>query len=168
MGNSSANYRTNFGSLRAWLTAALVASAAEAVAADKPLPEWRTDEVGRELVSYASHGAVSQAFEAAQELRNPRDKNFKLELERQRETVTGAVALLGGPVGPVHPVEATRFGTCLTYVYRVRFARGEQNWKLKFRRGTGGWHLTDMHVATLPPRRSLLQKVSSAIDPEPR
>lgn len=149
------------------LAGTLALAASDAVAA-KPLHEWGTAEAGQQLVAYASSGAVNEAFESAHELRRPNDEAFAQYLDRTRETVVNHLAKLGGLTGPVHQVEEFRFGTCLTREYSVRYRNGEQRWKVKFRRGSTGWHLSDLSVATLPPRRRLMDMISAAIDPEPR
>ena len=146
----------------------LLATTFPVVAQSTRIPEWRTDEVGQQMVADASRGAVYSAFALAQELRNQRDEEFGMRLNEQRDAVVIEMAQLGGPTGPVFRVRESHFGTSVTREYRVKFARGEQAWKLRFRRGSRGWQLAALSVDTLPPSRSLIERISTATDPEPQ
>ncbi|MGQ0699719.1 MAG: hypothetical protein ACT4PZ_15935 [Panacagrimonas sp.] len=152
----------------AGLAATLAMQSTGATAAAKRLYEQGIAEAGERLVAYASAGAVNEAFESANELRKPNDEGFARSLEHTRAAVTSDIAKLGGQIGPVQQIDELRFGTCLTREYRVKYRNGEQRWMVKFRRGSAGWHLADLSVATLPPRRGLLDQIASVIDPEPR
>lgn len=146
---------------------ALALVSSNALAA-KRLYEGGTAEAGEQLVAYASSGAVNEAFESAHELRRPNDLAFAKYLDSTRERVASHLGKLGGLTSSVHQTEEFRFAGCLTREYSVRYRNGEQRWRVKFRRGSAGWHLSDLSVATMPPRRGLMDMISSVVDPEPR
>lgn len=132
-------------SLAALAVAAMGTNASAAV-----VHAWGTADAGRELIERISRGDVSAAFDSALQLVDPRSEWFPDKMQHEREAVARDLALLGAPVGPVTQVTELPFGQSVLRDYRVKFANGEQRWSVKFRRGSDGWHLTELHARTFP------------------
>lgn len=110
---------------------------------------WSTADASKHVIERISRGEVKEAFDSALDMTNPADNWFPDKMEGEREAVTRDLVQLGAPVGPVTQVSELPFGQSVLRQYRVTYANGEQHWAVKFRRGSGGWHITELHSRTV-------------------
>lgn len=134
--------------LRFALALLLAAGMAEAA----PRDEATMTAMGQSIVESAAAGRVDAAFAAAASIGNPRDPALPMTLDAQRKALTPVIASLGAREGRVRlmPIEATIFSSCMNREYRAVYAGGEQRWRLKFRRLSSGWALSDVDVRSEP------------------
>ncbi|WP_022976232.1 hypothetical protein [Nevskia ramosa] len=132
--------------------AVLLAGLASAAAMAAPRNESAATAAGLALVEAAASGRVDEAFKSAATLGRANDSALAIALDVQQRALTPASISLGASRGPVRlqPIEATIFSGCINREYRAVYAGGEQRWRLKFRRGAGGWALADLAVISEP------------------
>lgn len=109
---------------------------------------WSTADASKHVIERISRGEVKEGFDSALGMTNPADNWFPDKMQREQEAVTRDLAQLGAPQGAVTQVSELPFGQSILREYRVRYANGEQHWAVKFRRGSGGWHITELHSRT--------------------
>lgn len=132
--------------------AVLLAALASAAAMAAPRNESAATAAGLALVEAAASGRVDEAFETAATLGRANDSALAVALQAQQRALIPMSTSLGAPTRPVRlqPIEATIFSGCINREYRAVYAGGEQRWRLKFRRGAGGWALADLAVISEP------------------
>jgi len=132
--------------------AALLAMLASASTTAAPRNESMATAAGLALVEAAANGRVDEAFKTAATLGLASDQALAVALDVQQRALAPVITGLGAPAGPVRlqPIEATIFSGCINREYRAVYAGGEQRWRLKFRRGAGGWALADLAVISEP------------------
>ncbi|WP_295681860.1 hypothetical protein [uncultured Nevskia sp.] len=132
--------------------AVLLTAIASAAAMAAPRNESAATAAGLALVEAAASGQVDEAFKTAATLGRANDSALAVALDAQQRTLTPLSTSLGAPTRPVRlqPIEATIFSGCINREYRAVYAGGEQRWRLKFRRGAGGWALADLAVISEP------------------
>ena len=125
---------------------------ASGLVAAAPLNEAAMTAMGQSIVEAAAAGRLDTAFTTAASIGNPRDPALPMTLDAQRKALTPVMASLGPPDGRVRlmPIEATIFSGCMNREYRAIYAGGEQRWRLKFRRLSTGWALSDVDVRSEP------------------
>lgn len=107
----------------------------------------RAEAEGAALVAVAAHRDVDGAFVQASKLARSSDEALRGRLDQQKRNVAAAAQGLGA-LRSVSTAEEMVFAGCVTHRYLVRYADGNQRWMLKYRRGTEGWYLADLHVAS--------------------
>lgn len=132
--------------------AALALLLATGSASAAPRDEDAMTAMGQSIVEAAAAGQLDAAFTTAASIANPRDAALPMTFEAQRSSLAPVIASLGAPEGRVRlmPVEATIYPNCLNREYRAVYAGGEQRWRLKFRRLSSGWALSDIDVRSEP------------------
>lgn len=125
---------------------------ASGVASAAPRDEAAMTAMGQSIVEAAAAGQLDTAFTTAAAIGNPRDPALPMALDAQRKSLSPVIASLGEPEGRVRlmPIEATIFSSCMNREYRAVYAGGEQRWRLKFRRLSSGWALSDVDVRSEP------------------
>lgn len=111
-----------------------------------PLRDERAaTQAGSALVSQAVHGELDAAFNTASTLGRENDATLATALERQKQAAAQGAETLGA-LKRISIPEELYFAGCVTRSYLVHYAEGRQRWLLKFRRGNGGWYLSDLAV----------------------
>lgn len=111
-----------------------------------PLRDERAaTRAGSALVAQAVRGELDAAFNAASTLGRENDASFVTALERQKQSAAQGATTLGA-FERISAPEELFFAGCVTRSYLVHYAEGSQRWLLKFRRGNGGWYLSDLSV----------------------
>ena len=128
-------------------TAALVATLMLPAAAT-PRDEAAMTAAGLALVETAAAGRLDDAFTAAVTLASPQDSALTAIVDASRGRIVAETAALGAPQPPAQllPVDVTIFPGTIVRDYRLRYAGGEQRWRLKFRLLSSGWALADLNV----------------------
>lgn len=113
-----------------------------------PRDESAMTAAGLGLVSIAADGRLDDAFAAAVALASPRDPALPAIVDASRSRIVAETAVLGAPKPPAQllPVDVTIFPGTIVRDYRLRYAGGEQRWRLKFRLLSSGWALADLNV----------------------
>jgi hypothetical protein len=105
---------------------------------------WRSERdvlrAAQDVAEAAARSDLSAAFERARGLARPDDAVLLRKLEAGTQEPGGAAAArLSSPT-------ETFFAGCVTRSYLLHRAEGSDLLMLKFRRGAGGWYLSDLHL----------------------
>ncbi len=137
---------------RSYPLVAIALLLATGLASAAPRDEAAMTAMGLAIVEAAAAGQLDTAFTTAASIGNPRDPALPATFDAQRQSLAPVIASLGAPEGRVRlmPIEATIFSNCMNREYRAVYAGGEQRWRLKFRRLSSGWALSDVDVRSEP------------------
>lgn len=139
-------------SLALFLLAGLIPGLIALPLAAAPRDESAMTSAGLALVNIAADGKLDDALAAAVALASPQDSALLAIVDSNRARIAEATAALGAPQAPAQllPVDVSIFPGTLVRDYRLRYANGEQRWRLKFRHLSSGWALADLNVRSEP------------------
>lgn len=135
-------HRTLFGTAAAL---GLMLSATVPVQASELTPGHYAERASRQVLSAVAQNDLDAAFARAGELGRAGDAEAQARFAAQH----GAAADARQTLGELRRVSAPQdhfFAGCVTRHYRAVYEGGQQVWRLKFRRGAGGWYLSDLDV----------------------